>query len=93
MLKSKTQRHFIQPYQPPPLGKSKPEDFNPTVHLKLTEEKPEEEQEDLALQEFTNINDKIEARFVENPDKLWLSVEPSSSKLQQIFSDCLIDGK
>jgi len=49
--------------------------------LKLAEEKPEEEQEDLALQEFTNVNDKVEALFVENPDKLWLSVEPSCSKL------------
>jgi hypothetical protein len=93
VLKSRLQKHFIAPYQPPPLGKSKPEDFNPTVHLKLAEDKPDEEQEDLALQEFTNVNDKIEARFVEAPDKLWLSVEPSSAKLQQIFTDSLIDGK
>jgi hypothetical protein len=36
-------------FMPPPLGISKPTDFNPTCHLKLIEEPKEEEEEiDLA---------------------------------------------
>lgn len=63
---------------PPPLGLSTPTDFNPTCHLKITEDVQEEEEVDLANQEYRGGNETVDAWFVDRPDTLWLSVEPSS---------------
>jgi hypothetical protein len=38
-------------------------------------------------------SETVEAYFIERPDKEWLTVEPSCKKLQDVFTDCLLDGK
>lgn len=59
------------------MGLSQPTDFNPTCHLKIAEEIPDENDVDLANQEFVGTSETVDAYFVERPDKLWLSVLPS----------------
>lgn len=78
---------------PPPVGISKPTDFNPTCHLKIAEDRIDENEIDLAKQEYMMKSETVEAYFIERPDKEWLTVEPSCKKLQDVFTDCLLDGK
>jgi len=61
-------------FEPPPLGLSKEEDFDPTVHLELQEAKTLDEDEDeLDQEEVDEFKDRIK---VKDLNKLWLRINP-----------------
>ena len=49
--------------------------------MRIQEDRIDEEEIDLATQEFVGGPDTLDALFVDRPDKKWLKVEPNCHKL------------
>ena len=67
----------VQKFEPPPLGRSTYEDFDPVVHLEViehTEDKVEEDQ-DLNAEEDENAN-KVDRIKVMDLNRIWLRIKP-----------------
>ncbi len=84
-------------FDPPPVGQSKDEDFDPVVHLELADEKEELEDldekanEDLLLEEDENAGKVLRKRVV-SINKLWLNVTPQKSDFVSLLNECFQEG-
>lgn len=77
---------YVDNYEPPPLGISEKDDFNPLVHLEIESEDELDENpvEEFAMQEEETYNDsnalKKPATFIKGLCKLWLKAEPDGDR-------------
>lgn len=89
---------YVDRYEPPPLGDSSPDDFNPLVHLEI--EEPEEDEldqvPDFGEDEEDVQNDsnafKHPAIFVSDLAGLWLKAEPDGERFASEINKCLVEG-
>jgi hypothetical protein len=87
----------IDPFRPPPLGKSAPEDFNPMAHLEVEPDPAEEasgssESAGSLLQakaedSFDSADAKLDVTKVRGIHKLWLSVYPDKHDLSALLNE------
>lgn len=68
---------MIDKFDPPPVGRSKEEDFDPTVHLELIDDEVEdlEEENNNLLEEDESLY-KVQRKKVNNLYKIWLTITP-----------------
>ena len=67
---------MIDKFDPPPIGRSLNEDFDPVVHLEIMDEKEEEEEpEEMNLDDDESGN-KVERVQVLNLNRIWLTINP-----------------
>lgn len=65
----------IEKFEPPPIGASKVEDFDPTVHLEIQEpnELEEELNQDIMEEDHSNSVERVRVKYLH---KIWLNVKP-----------------
>lgn len=84
----------IDKYEPPPFGHSKPEDFDPVVHLELEEERNDEDDEDqeMNMSEMEEVDERIERTIIPNLHKYWLKMRPSKTDYFNSILTCFQEG-
>lgn len=91
---------YVDRYEPPPLGLSGKDDFNPLVHLEI--EEPEDLDDAGTVEEY-QMNQENDAAndsnafrhpaiFVRGLCKLWLKAEPDGDRFSQSINQCLVEG-
>ena len=89
---------YIDRYEPPPLGNSEKQDFNPLVHLELEDEDEsiEEIEETYGMREEDVQNDsnvfKVETIEIRGLCRLWLKAEPDGDRFSMEINKCLLEG-
>ena len=88
---------YIDRYEPPPLGLSTKDDFNPLVHLEIDSEEEDLEQEDEIYgmgEEAHNDSNAFrqEAVFVRDICHLWIKAEPDGERFAMDITKCLQEG-
>ena len=83
-------KELIPPFEPPSAGHFSEEDFDPTVHLKLIENKGEDFGEE--EEEFEEVDDRIERIRVDGITKVWLKSEPSKQDFVACLYNCFNEG-
>ena len=80
---------LIAAFEPPNLGHFFEEDFDPTVHMTISENKGEKFAEgDESENEFLEVDDRVERIRVEGITKIWLKSEPP----KEDFIACLYNA-
>lgn len=88
-----TQSH-IDMYQPPPLGQSHIEDFNPTAHLKLEENVSDDGGDFNPYEEVEEdpLKYKVPVDRIGSINQLWMRIYPSGDDFANSINDCLLEG-
>ena len=91
---------YVDRYEPPPLGMSEPDEFNPLVHLEI--EDPDEFEESInndfggLIKEEDVQNDsnvlRHQATWVIGLPRLWLKAEPDGERFCMEIKKCLFEG-
>ena len=78
-------------FEPPPVGHSKDEDFDPVVHLEICDEVDENAAEEEAGGNLMDDDDEgmyVDREKVKNIHKAWLSIQPQKIDFASLLNEC-----
>ena len=83
----------IKKFNPPPLGTSTSDDFDPIVHLEIEEEKEYESEQEEDLMDKSDEDSKHKIKYVcPNIHKLWIKLEPSKTNFTELLDESINQG-
>lgn len=85
---------WVDKFEPPPVGNSKNEDFDPVVHLELTEDQDDnfEQQQEMNMEEEDPNLNRVQRRKVPSLNRVWLNVAPQKSDFISLLNECFQEG-
>ena len=90
----------VDKFNPPPLGTSKREDFDPVVHMEIEQEGDDEEEEEAKAaggEEPEPEEEDEETKYLYKPTvpnihKLWLRLTPTRNEFINLIAECFSEG-